>query len=239
MKKILIGSLVSAALLMGAEAAPEESPLQTHTELSYNQTSGNTDTSSFALDFKGEKHWGEHGLRMSAFAYTAEDSGVESKNQWGVELNYDKALTETLAFNYMAAYKEDRFSGFDYQFYTGPGVVHKTLRRPDMKLTSQANILYAVDDVEGVGTNDYASFKIGAVYVWQILENLKFIEDANARTDLSDTENYFLYSKTSVQSKINGNFSMGISYRVDYANEPAAGKSTTDKAVLVSLIIDY
>ena len=227
-------SLASAALLFGAEE-----PFKTHTELSYINSSGNTDSSSFAMAFKGRKAYDTYVLRADAYANYAEDNGVESKNQWGFELNYDRPLTETLALNYLVGYKDDRFSGYDYQFYTGPGLVHNTLRTETQNLTTQANLLYAQDKTVAGDKDEYASFKAGAYYEWQILENLKFVEDASIRTDLSDVSNYFLYSKTSIQNKINGTFSMGVSYRVDYANEPVPGKSSTDKTFMASLIIDY
>lgn len=231
--------LTAATLLCGAEEAEKTLPLKTHTELSYMSTSGNTETSSFALDFKGEKQWGKDGVRAAAFAYLSEESGVESKNQWGVEINYDRTLTPTLAFNYLIAYKEDKFSGFDYQFNTGPGLVHKTLRSEAHDLTLQANILYAVDKRETGERDTYASGKLGVLYEWRILEKLKLIEEANIRSQLSEMENFFLYSKTSVLNKINSMLSMGISYKVDYVHRPVAGKTSTDKTLLASLIIDY
>lgn len=234
LKKIIMASLAASTLLLGAET-----PFKTHTELGYTNTSGNTKTSAFALDFKGEKQWNEHGVRGSAFAYISEDNGIESKNQWGVELNYDLGLTERLAFNYLFTYKDDKFSGYDYQLTTGPGLVHKTIQTETHTLTTQANILYAEDKYEDGSNEDYAAVKAGLTYTWQIQENLKFIEEANIRTDVSDTENYFAYSKTALQSKINSMLSMGMSYKLDYMNEPPAGKTSTDKTFLVSLIIDY
>ncbi len=230
--------MAASVLLFGAEGATEPE-FKTHTELSYIITSGNTDASTFALEFKGEKEYERYTLRADLFANYAEDNGVESKNQWGTELNYDRKLDETLALNYLVGYKDDKFSGFDYQFYTGPGLRHKTIRTDEHKLTTQANILYAVDAIETGDKEEYAAFKAGLNYEWKIQENLKFLEEASIRTDLSDLGNYFAYSKTSVQNKINSSLSMGVSYKVDYTHEPVAGKTSTDKTFLVSLIIDY
>lgn len=211
----------------------------THTELSYINTSGNTNASSFALEFKGKKQYARYALRADLFANYAEDNGIESKNQWGTELNYDRELTKRLALNYLVGYKDDQFSGFDYQFYTGPGLVHKTIVSDHHNLTTQGNILYAVDAIETGEKHEYAGFKAGLNYEWKIQDNLKFLEDASIRMDLSDLNNYFLYSKTALQSKINSSLSMGVSYKVDYTNEPVAGKTATDKTLMVSLIIDY
>jgi putative salt-induced outer membrane protein len=225
-------------LLFGADTAAEPT-FETHTELSYINTSGNSDSSSFAFEFKGKKSYERYALRADAFANVSEDNGVESKNQWGIELNYDRTWTKSVSLNYLLGYKDDKFSGFDYQFYTGPGLVHKTIATDAHTLTSQANILYAEDKLESGDKEEYAAFKAGIDYTWKIQDNLKFKEVLNIRTDLSDLGNYFLYSKTSIQNKINSMLSMGVSYKVDYVNEPVAGKTSTDKTFLVSLIIDY
>jgi len=234
-----MAALAASTLLCGAEEAPKTLPLKTHTELSYMSTSGNTETSSFAFDFKGEKQWGKDSVRAKAFAYLSEESGVESKNQWGLEVNYDRALLPQLAFNYMVAYKEDKFSGFDYQFNTGPGLVYKAIQAQNHLLTLQANILYAVDKRETGERDTYASGKGGLLYEWRILENLKLTEEASLRTQLNDVGNYFADSKTAVVNKINSMLSMGVSYKIDYVHRPVAGKTSTDKTLLVSLIIDY
>ncbi|RUM62493.1 MAG: DUF481 domain-containing protein, partial [Sulfurimonas sp.] len=79
----------------------------------------------------------------------------------------------------------------------------------------------------------------GLNYEWQVAENLKFKQDLKYRGSFDDSENYFINSKSAIESKLGGLFSMGISYAVDYANLPAAGKTSTDKTLLASLIIDY
>jgi len=231
--------LCAAAAWLAAADAPADASFKTHTELAYVNTSGNTDASAFAATFKGAKTFENFALRVDAFGNYAEDNNVESKNQWGIELNYDRTLTEHLAFNYLVGYKDDRFSGYDYQFYTGPGLLHHTLATEAHTLNTQVNILYARDRVETGDVNEYAALKAGLDYEWRIQENLKLIEEASIRTDLSDMKNYFLTSKTALQNKINSTFSMGVSYKVDYTNEPVDGKTTTDKTLMVSLIIDY
>jgi putative salt-induced outer membrane protein len=239
MKKIILASLAASALLCAAET-PVENAFMTHTELGYTNTSGNTDTTALALDFKGEQKWETFNIRLSGFAYYSEDSGTESKNQWGVEFNYDRPLTERLSLNYLANYKRDKFSGYEYRFTTGPGFSHKTIRTDNHKLTTQLNILYAEDKVEGADDkHSYTSGQAGFLYEWKIYEHLKFIEEATVRTELQETSNYIAYSKTSIQNKINSSLSMGLSYRIDYVNEPAEGKVTTDRTFLASLIIDY
>ncbi len=235
MKRILVLSLTTAALLFGAD-----DPLKTHTELSLVDSTGNTESTSFAFEFKANKNYGKHEWRGEANAYYTSENGDSTKNKWLIEVNYDYLFSDKLSFNYLAGYKVDKFSGFNYQFYTGPGLGYKWIESDAHKLFVQANALYSMDDVEGVdGTNDYFAAGAGLNYEWQILENLKFKQDFKIRAEVDDMDNYFFYSKTAIESKISDIFSMGVSYAIDHAGTPAEGKEATDRTLLASLIIDY
>ena len=249
---------------MAADAADNPNPLVTHTELGYVKTTGNTDTTSFSLDFAGKKSWGEHSLKLTADALYGTENGVENNNKFGTELNYDWQFQKHLALNYLIGYKDDKFSGFDYQFYTGPGAKYIVLDDQVFKLDFQGNVLYNIDQTmnkyyDGLGNevpypypdgttgltkvfgtyNDYWGYMFKGHFDWKIYDGFKFIQDASYRSDFDNADNYFVYSKTAVESKINSFFSLGISYKVNYTNQPPEGNERTDTTLMTSLIIDY
>lgn len=263
MKRSLLVVLFATASLFAAESA--DNALKTHTELSYVKTDGNTETTAFALDFAAQKAWDAHKLKLDIDALYGEDSSVETKNKVLGEINYDYQFAEHLAFNYILGYKMDKFSGFDYQLYTGPGLKYIALNSEAHKLNLQANVLYSEDKTmkkyydaagdeivypypDGKGdavttdpsvTDDYTGYVIKGDYAWQIMENLKFVQEASYRGDFEESERYFVYSKSGIESKINSMLSLGISYKVDYTNTPPAGNERTDTTFMTSLIIDY
>ena len=232
MNKIILLSLLTTSLLIADD-------LKTHTELSYSDTSGNTDTRAFAFEFTGEKALDRHHFALGASALYSKDNGVSSKNRWYVDFNYDYDLTEKWDLNYFIGYGQDKFSGFDYQFNTGPGVRYKWIQTDQHDLKVGGNILYSSDKVEFKGTNNYISWALGEEYAWQIVENLKFIQNLTFKSQFDDFDNYFVYSKTALESKITEMFAFGASYKVNYAHAPAPTKKSTDRTFLVSLIIDY
>jgi putative salt-induced outer membrane protein len=217
----------------------EEARYKTKTELSYSDTKGNTETSQFGLALHAERKRKKNTITLDLTALQSSSNGIENNNKWLALLQYDRALSEELYFNYLISYGEDKFSGFDYQFNTGPGLGYKVLQSDTQKLDLRGNVLYSKDSIAGGGTNEYLSGLAGFEYAWQILENLSFHEDATYKSQFDDADNYFVYSKTAINSKINGNFSLGLSYQVDYKNIPAATKEHTDRVFLASLIIDY
>ncbi len=246
-KKIVLCSVVASSMLLAADADVENA-FKTHTELGYTETQGNTNTTTFSLDFKAKKGWDKHNLELDVNAQYAKDSGTENKNKIASELIYNYEFTPRFAFNYLVGYKVDKFSGFDSQFYTGPGAKYKILNSDTHKWNIGANVLYAQDQIArdtsvvppiAAHTNSYASYVAKTDYTWQILDNLKFLQELSYRSEFKDSTNYFVFSKSAINSKINGNFSMGVSYSVDYKNNPPSGKEYADRTFIVSLIIDY
>lgn len=217
----------------------EEARYKTKTVISYSNTKGNTETSQFGLALHGERKRKKNTITLDLSALQSSSNGIENNNKWLALLQYDRALSEELYFNYLISYGEDRFSGFDYQFNTGPGLGYKVLQSDTQKLNLRGNVLYSKDSIAGGGSNEYVSGLAGLEYVWQILDNLSFREDATYKSQVDDADNYFVYSKTAINSKINGNFSLGLSYQIDYKNIPAETKERTDRVLLASLIIDY
>ncbi len=265
MKKILLSVVVAASVLTAAEPdLKKDDAFVTHTELGYVETQGNTRTQTFNLDSNVKKGWGKHIYQLDFDAQYASDKNVETKNKYILELNYDYEFTDRFAFNYLVGYKDDKFSGFDYQAYTGPGAKYKAIKTDNHNLSLGANILYAQDDIEdtnydaagaiivypnaaGIPTvttlngpvNNYASYRAKAVYDWEILNNLNFKQELSYRAEFKDSDNYFVVSKTALNNKISDVFSAGLSYKVDYINQAAVGKEYTDRTFTANIIIDY
>ena len=265
MKKIILSSLVASSLLLAAEPdLNKDDALVTHTELGYIKTDGNTETQTFNLDAKAKKGWGKHIGNLLFDGQYADDSGIETKNKYLIELNYDYEFTDRFAFTYLAGYKVDKFSSFDSQAYTGPGAKYKAIVSDAHNLTLEGNILYAMDEISAVYyadtaktisinypnstagalamdpsiSDNYGAYRAKAIYTWQILENLKFDQELTYRGSFEETSNYFIFSKSALTSKFTDMFSAGLSYKVDYVNEPGL-KDNTDTTLTANLIIDY
>jgi putative salt-induced outer membrane protein len=250
--------------MLSAADDVEKNELKTHTELSYVQTQGNTDTEAFSLDFMGEKAWDKHSIKLDFDALYGKDNELETKNKIITELNYDYQFAEHFALNYLTGYKNDKFSGFEYQFYTGPGIKYIVLDSKAHKLNFQGNILYNLDETmdgyfdangdeikypypDGTAgarvvngeSDDYAGYSLKGDYAWEIMENLKFVQELSYRSDFDNADNYFAFSKTGISAKISDIFSMGVSYKIDYTNLAPADKEYADRTFMTSLIIDY
>lgn len=213
---------------------------KTHAEIGYVSNSGNTDTEAFNADAKITNIWDLHSLELSMLMQYGTENKVESKNRFLGEILYDYKLSKALSINYLAGYKNDKFSGFDYQFYTGPGAKYIVYKTDFHDLEFDGNILYAKDKVIAEKEDEYLGYRVKTAYNMQMMENLKFHQTLSFRSEFSDFDNYFVYSKTSFTTKLSDIFSAGVAYHVDYTNQPASlGKTTTDKTFTFNLIADY
>jgi len=238
MRKILLSSVVASALTLSAYAADKTKEIVTHTEMGYIQTNGNTKTKTFNLDSKAERAWDKHVGVFTFDGQYSSDSGITTKKKYFLELEYNYDFTDKLAFSYLAGYKYDKFSGFDYQAYTGPGIKYTAIKQSTQNLSLEASALYSKDKYIAGNTNDYAAYRLKGDYDLQITENLKFTQEISFRGSFEESDNYFAFSKTALISKISDIFSAGISYKLDYANIPAA-QYKTDETLTVNLIMDY
>jgi len=259
-KKITLSAIVSSMLIMSVNA-DDTNELVTHTELGYIGTTGNTETKTFNLDAKIKKNWDKHAGIFTFDGQYADDKGIETKNKFFTELEYDYSYSDKWAFSYLIGYKNDKFSSFDYQFYTGPGVKYKAIETKKHNLSLEGNLLYAIDSYMDIKTDsngdfveypneggvittpsyddDYTSYRLKGIYTWQMLENLKFDQELSYRGSFEEADNFFVFSKTGFTSKLSDIFSAGISYKVDYTNNPAEGKESTDTTFTIGLIVDY
>ena len=85
--------------------------------------------------------------------------------------------------------------------------------------------------------NEYAASKSELNYKYKIKEDVEFKQMVNYLVSMEDSEKYFVTSESSVNVKMVGSLSLGVSYKVDYTNQTQ--KEKTDKKFLTSLIYDF
>ncbi|MDF1875258.1 DUF481 domain-containing protein [Sulfurimonas sp. SAG-AH-194-I05] len=218
----------------------QHNALKTHAEVGFTSTSGNTDIKSYKLDIELKKNWDKHHYTFAFDTQYTDDKGIPATNKFLGVLTYNYQLSSRLALDYLLGYKEDRFSGFNYQAYTGPGLKYLALKQKKHTLSIQGNILSSQDKITTTSLKqNYSSLRAKGVYEWKIFDNLKFQQDLSYRVDIENTTNYFIYAKSAFISKISDIFSFGISYKYDYVNKPPSAIKNADKTLSANIIMDY
>ena len=218
--------------------------IMTHMQLGYIKTDGNTNTETFSLDGLFKKAWGKNSASIIFDGQYGNADGVETKNKYFTELEYAYLFTDTLSFTYLLGYKNDKFSSYNYQAYTGPGLKWVSYKSDRQKLDLEGSILYSQDELQvAVAPNDatitYGAYQAKLAYELQILKNLKFNQGLSYRSSFEKVDNYFIFSKSELSSKISDIFSAGISYKIDYANIVASGTKRRDNTLGAFISLDY
>lgn len=223
---------------------PQNQDIMTHVKFGYIQTDGNTETTAFSVDGNIKKAWDKNSLKLIFDAQYGKADEVVNKKKYFTELQYAYLFSSTLSFTYMAGYKYDFFSSYDYQAYTGPGLKWATYSSDTQKLDLEGSILYSQDKFQNVTppadeTNNYSSYLAKLAYELEIIDDLKFNQDLSYRSAFEDANNYFVFSESKLSSKISDIFSAGVSYKVDFTNEVAPGIEQRDNTLSAFLSIDY
>lgn len=217
----------------------QDEQLKMHTGFGFASTKGNTDTTAYNLDTKIQKAFGKHELTLLGDGEYASDSMVRTKNKYFAELDYGYEKCKNIYLEYITAYKFDEFSGYDYRFFTGPGLKYKALNSDTHKLNLSSALLFSKDKKETSQAYNYTSYRAKVEYSWQMFKNLKFEEILSYRTDVTAVQDYFIFSKTALVSKLSDIFSVGLNYKIDYINMSEPGKQKADKTLSANLIADF
>ncbi len=243
----IVASLVSIVLLplysieavASEENTVEKNKSNTRLELSYVRTSGNTDTQTLAGKFTADKEVAANRYFFSGNVLLEESNGVETSNRLLLEGRFERVLSGRLFVLLSTGYTLDKFSGYKYRLYGGPGAGYDVLDTKKHKLQSLLSFVYSYDEFS-VGdevSDSYITGKATGKYQYIIQENIKLKETVNYLVSFEQTKKYFLDSETKVELKINQSLSLGISYLVNYQNLlPSAEVRRTDTTFLTTLI---
>jgi putative salt-induced outer membrane protein len=241
MKRWILAAGVLLLLHQAAHAAEEKKKegWQTHAELGYVKTGGNTDTQNLAAKLATKLEADKNRYLLSGGGLFAETDGTQTTNKIFGAGRYDRFLTERM-FGFLAAdYLKDKFSGYNYRFGIGPGLGYDIIKTNEHKLTGLVGVIYNYDKFSDGMSDPYWAGRAGIDYAWQILKNLKFKQIATYNVSFKDTKTWFIDSETGLEAKISSNLSLGLSYLVNYKNHPPGDFKKTDTTFLTSVIVDF
>lgn len=214
----------------------------------YNQSSSvdtkiNTkvDANASLVTFEGilKKNWDDHSFRLNTMAHLSSLGGELEAGRWSSEFDYDYRLDKRYAFNYTLGYKKEPLGRFRNQFYTGPSFGVTVIDRENARLDVKGNVLFDNDKLNEEQSDTYVSSRVGALYTWNVQDNLKFIQEEIYKVRLDENEKHVFYSKSAIESKITPKLVVGITYKVDYINVPSESLLNTNRTFLTSLKYKY
>ena len=235
MKKNIVSKISALVILASTSYALD---VDKHLELSYVQTSGNSNTSTFSTKLEASTALDDRSsVKAKGNILYSESNNESSANKYDIELDYNYMLNQKAYAYFGVNYLKDQFSDYDYRLNAGPGLGYKLLDNKEQTIDLQGGLDYARDLYSNGIKDEYVASRAEINYRYKINDNLKFKQMFNYLVSLENNDKYFMASDTSLSVKMTDNLSLGVSYRIDYVNETTKEKS--DKKLLTSLIVDF
>ena len=209
-----------------------------HLELSYVQTNGNTNTTTFSSKLQGIAALSDtESIKAKGSILYSESDENTSANKYNVELDYNHMINEKL-YSYMGInYIKDQLSDYDYRLNIGPGLGYKLLEDEIQTIDIQGGLDYAYDKYNDGLKDNYLAGRTELNYKYTFSQSIEFKQMLSYLASFEDGEKYFAVSDSAIGVKMTQNLSLGVSYNMDYTNKTE--KEKLDTKFLTSLIIDF
>ncbi len=247
MKKIAVICLLATALFSipaFAEEAPEAEapePLWTgNTALSYVSTTGNTDTSSFGLDFSFVRRPTQWGFEAYGVFNQAKDSGLTTAERYLVGIRGIRELNDRWSLFAGLSGEKDEFAGFDMRALLEAGVTYKAIDTGKIFLSFDGGLTYTDEDrIEPEPDASFMGAIAGVHFAWNISDNAKLTEDLAYYPNFDDSADWRMDSITALEASLTDLFGLRLSYEYRFRNEPIGDNDDTDTTTKASLVVKF
>ena len=236
----LVVTLVTAGTTAWAQDdTGEKRPWDLRFDLSYAQTSGNSDTETFATTGEYKADYSPHRWQVKGGYLFTKSEGETTANRSGLAGRYDYLFTERMFGFAEFDVLSDEFAGYDFRGSIGPGLGYDFIKTDAHLLQGLASVLYTYADLTDDGTDSYMSGKAAGEYTWQINESTRFRQLLDYQVSFDDTEVYFVNSETALEHSLSTHIGAALRYLINYQNSPPGTAEHTDRVLLASLAITY
>jgi putative salt-induced outer membrane protein YdiY len=241
---VLLASLPALAQEEAAPQPPPE-PWKSTLGLSYVDTSGNSDTQAFGLDFKVERLPEPWGLEIIGLFNRASNSGELTAEHYYLGGRAKRALGDRWELFGGLSGEKDQFAGFDLRLLAEAGLVYKALLGPTHFLSFDGGLTYTDEDrLDPTPDESWFGGVLGLAYEWKITDTTSLTERLLFYPNFEESSDWRLASDTGIQAAISSMLALKFSYEYRYRNEPlvladGAVADSTDTTTRFSVVFNF
>jgi putative salt-induced outer membrane protein len=242
MKRLLtflgvVAALVTPVTALGDEENPAESRWAGSLGLAYLATSGNSDTSSFGLDFKLAREPDPWGVEVFASFERADQDGERTAERYFTGIRGQRELSQRWQLFTGLTGERDRFAGFDLEMVIEAGTTYKVLLGPVHDLSFDLGATWTdIDRMEPEPSDSFIGAVLGLAYSWKISDNAAFTQGLMYYPNFDDSGDWRATSETGIEASISSRLAIRLSYGVRYRHEPIGERDSTDTTTKASLV---
>ncbi len=237
--KLLVLVIITMIMLTSVLTAQEKN-WSNSTELSFVNTSGNTEVTTLsAKDKLTYKFSPKIETILNLAALYGKSGGVKNSESYSAKLKISYLITERFYTSLIAGWNKDIFAGIDSKLRIGPSLGYKILNGEKHKLDFEAGAEYVDVKFSDDTSNDYFNGRALADYTFLFSEKSNFSQSLEFNYDFENSDNYDLTSVTAITTALTDILSLKAGYEIDFVNAPVpATLKKTDTTLSVSLIIN-
>jgi len=240
MKIKLLVLLIIISLFASASLFSQDKNWSNSTELSFVNTSGNTEVTTLsAKDKLTYKFSPKIETMLNLAALYGKSDGVKNSENYSAKLKISYLISEKFYTSLIAGWSKDEFAGIDSKMWVGPALGYKVLTGPKHTLDIEAGVEYVDEKFTDDTKNDYFNGRAFTEYKYAFSEKSNLSQSLEFNYDFENGDNYDIASVTAVTTSLSDMLSLKASYNINFVNAPVpATLKKTDTALSVSLIIN-
>lgn len=199
-------------------------------------SSGNTNTDQLNGEFQFVARSDKNRFTLLAEVNKGKTDGEQTESNWTTYFGYDHFVTKKLYAYASASAENDKFKDINLRTTLGAGAGYQFFDSKKTNLAMELGLSYVNTDYIEAEDNDYPAARWAMNFVQKMFDSkIEFFNRDSVHSDLQDSKNYFLRTRTGLRFPVVERMNSTIQYNYDYDNNPAPGRVKEDKAWLFTL----
>ncbi len=220
--------------------APEQSGIgvsyRGRANLAATDTDGNSTSRRIYADAELAARAKDYRYNLRAKINRQQESGQQTASNWRTDGNYDWFLDQR-TFRYVrSSFEHDRFKDIDLRSTVGGGYGLQLLENDRTSVSVRGGLDYVVVDHRTARNDDYPALGWG-LRATHLLEtfDIELFHDQDGFIRIGSGNDITLSSRTGLRAPIAAGMNASVQLNLDWEQEPAPGRKSTDTVLLVGL----
>lgn len=218
----------------------QDAPWRGSVELSYLQTSGNTQSQSLAAGAKVERTFASSKLTGEAKGLYGKKGDITSDKSWITYLKYDQNVTDRISILVLETVERNTLKGIEFRYIHQGGIGYYFIKTATDTLKGEAGAGYIQEDpVQPFKDRGFPSARVFAGYVHSFTEKSRFEQTLEYLPNLKETEDYIINEESVLITNLTGNFALKTSFAVTFDHQPPTGFGKSDRLFKTALLYTF